>query len=232
MVVQSLLSLQSSFSPQFLFVISLTIFAILLCVMADSILPKLSHYMKDRREDDVLIFFNVIVCGTILWPLLFFAVFKHIDVCPWILVGLLWPVCLGILQIYDMYYNRCEEMHDVQERRGVMISGIHIDTSTVISFSFACATFFWAIGNVGNKEKLVPAARLILVVLLICIAFIVPTQHIVDNSQRYCLYIRALQRVAVNYTIGLLIASLIVVISNCAKVIQDPQLVQTSSVQV
>ena len=227
----SVLSSLSSLSLQSLFLISLVIFAILFCVMADDILPRLSHFMKHRREDDVLIFFNVIMCGTLLWPLLFFTVFKHIDVCPWILIGLLWPVCLGILQIYDMYYNRCEEIHDVQERRVVMISGINVDTSTIISFAFACATFFWAIGNLGNKEKLIPAARLILVVLLICIAFIVPTQHIVDNSQRYCLYIRAVQRVAVNFTIGLLISSLIIVITNCAKVIQEPQLVQMSSVQ-
>jgi len=198
-------------------------------LISDTMLPTLTHFAKQRHEDDMLIFFNVLMFGTLIWPLLFINIFPSIDTCPWILVGLMWPIGLGILQMYDMYYDRCEEIKDHQERRSTLIGGIHFDSSTIISFAFACATFFWAIGNLGNKEKLIPAARVILVVLLICVGFIVPTQNIVDNSQRYSLYIRAMQRIAVNYTIGLLITALIIVISNC--VYYDPQLTQTSSKQ-
>jgi hypothetical protein len=201
-----------------------------MCFVSDNTLPTLSHFTKQRCEDDILIFFNVLMMGTLIWPLLFMNVFKNIEHCPWILIGLLWPIGLGMLQMYDMYYDRCEEIKDHHERRSSLIGGIHLDTSTIISFAFACATFFWAIGNLGNKEKLIPAARVILTVLLICVGFIIPTEHIVDNSQRYSLYIRAMQRVAMNYMIGLLITALIIVITNCVSN-YDPQLRQTSSKQ-
>ena len=223
-----------SISAVFLGMMVVVCFAI--CLFSDTFLPTVSHFTKQRREDDMLIFFNVVVIGTLLWPLIFMNIFKNIENCPWIVIGFLWPVGIGILQMYDMYFDRCEEVKDHQERRSSLIGGIHFDSSTIISFAFACATFFWAVGNMGNKEKLIPAAKIILTVLLICVCFIVPTQHIIDNSQRYSLYIRAIQRVAVNYTIGLLITALIIIITNCVAVKvnignQEPQLTQTSSKQ-
>lgn len=206
------------------------------CLLSDSALPTVSHFTKQRREDDMLIFFNVSFIGAILWPLIFMTVFRNIENCPWIVVGFLWPVGMSVLQMYDMYYDRCEETKDNQERRSSLIGGIHFDSSSIVSFAFACATFFWAVGSMGNKEKLIPATKIILTVLLICVLFIMPTQHIVDNSQRYSLYTRAMQRVAVNYTTGLLISALIIIITNCVAfkvtaVNQDPQLTQTSSMQ-
>ena len=199
------------------FIVGMTLVAVLVGTLSERMLPSVSTYMKQRNEDDVMIFFNVSLAGTLLWPLLFVGVLGAdiIRQCPWTLIGLLWPIAIGVLQMYDMYYDRCEDIRDNQEQRSHLIGGIHLDSSTVISFAFACATFFWAIGNVGNKANLMPSARIIMMALLLCIGFIVPTQHFLDNNQRYSIYVRVAQRVGVNCAMGLLITALIIVMTNC-----------------
>lgn len=192
-------------------------FAFSLIAVSDDVLAPLSNFLKQRHDDDTTVYFNVIVIGTLLWTGIWCAVigFDTIRACPWILIGLLWPLVMGIFQLYDIYYERCEDTQDHQQQRTHLIGGIHIDTSTLISFSFASATLFWAIGNIGDKKNLLPAARIIMVALLICIGFIVPTQHFIDNNQRYATYVRVSQRVAINYAMGFLMTALIVVLTNC-----------------
>lgn len=190
------------------------------CLMAsvsDQSLPPLSHYLKQRRDDDTLIYFNVIVIGTLLWTAIWCAVvgIPLIQKCPWILIGLLWPMAMGVFQLHDVYYDRCEDAQDHQQQRTSLIGGIHLDTSTVISFAFASATLFWAIGNAGDKRNLVPAARIIMVALMICIGLVVPTQHFVDNNQRYATYVRVAQRISINYAMGFLMTALMIVLTNC-----------------
>lgn len=191
--------------------------ASVLGAVSDQSLPPLSHYLKQRHDDDTMIYFNVIAIGTLLWTGIWCAVvgFDLIRSCPWILIGLLWPLMMGVFQLYDIYYDRCEDTQDHQQQRSGLIGGIHLDTSTVISFAFASATLFWAIGNIGDKRNLVPAARIIMTSLLICISLVVPTQHFVDNNQRYATYVRVAQRVAINYAMGFLMTALILVLTNC-----------------
>jgi hypothetical protein len=193
--------------------------AFIFIAVSDDILPTLSHFLKQRRDDDMLIYFNVLVIGTLLWTGIWCAVigFDTIRVCPWILIGLIWPIAIGIFQLYDIYYDRCEDTQDHQQQRTHLIGGIHVDTSTIISFSFASATLFWAIGNIGDKKNLLPAARIIMVSLLLCIGLVVPTQHFVDNNQRYATYVRVSQRVIINYAMGFLMTALIVVLTNCVN---------------
>jgi hypothetical protein len=193
------------------------ILALLLSCVSDKCLPPLSHYLKQRRDDDTMIYFNVIAIGTLLWTGLWCMVvgFDLIRQCPWILVGLLWPIALGFFQLHDVYYDRCEDAQDHQQQRTHLIGGIHLDSSTVISFAFASATLFWAIGNIGDKRNLIPAARIIMFALLICIGLVVPTHHFVDNNQRYATYVRVAQRISINYAMGLLMTALVVVLTNC-----------------
>lgn len=192
--------------------------AMLLSCVSDKCLAPLSHYLKQRRDDDTMIYFNVITIGTLLWTGLWCAVvgFDLIRQCPWILLGLLWPIALGLFQLHDVYYDRCEDSQDHQQQRAGLIGGVHMDTSTIISFAFASATLFWAVGNIGDKRHLIPAARILMVALLICIGFVVPTQHFVDNNQRYATYVRVAQRISVNYAMGFLLTALVVVLNNCA----------------
>jgi len=193
------------------------ILALVLAGVADGALPPLSHYLKQRRDDDTMIYFNVITVGTLLWTGVWCAVvgWSMAQQCPWILVGLLWPMALGLFQLYDVYYDRCEDAQDHQQQRTHLIGGIHLDTSTVISFAFASATLFWAIGNIGDRRNLIPAARIIMVALLLCIGLVVPTQHFVDNNQRYATYVRVAQRVSINYAMGFLMTALMIVLTNC-----------------
>lgn len=205
--------------------------AILMMLCSDRLLPPLSHHMKQRREDDSIIYFNVITIGTLLWGIIWCQSvgMELIQRCPWALIGLLWPIALGVFQLYDIYYDRCEDIQTHQQQRVHLIGGIHIDTSTIISFAFACATFFWAIGNISSKQNLIPSARIIVIALLLCIGLIVPTQHFVDNNQRYSTYVRVSQRVTVNYAMGLLITALIIVLTNCVTMTKSTTPVVDSS---
>jgi uncharacterized oligopeptide transporter (OPT) family protein len=58
--------------------------------------------------------------------------------------------------------------------------------------------------------------------LLLCIGLIVPTQHFMDNNQRYATYVRVAQRVFVNYAMGFLMTALIIVLSNCVVSLSKP----------
>ena len=129
---------------------------------------------------------------------------------------------LAIFQIYDFYHEKCEEVHDHQVQRIAFIGGLQLDTSTVISFAFASASLFWA---VGNRQNLLPSIRILVVALLICIGLIVPTNHFIDNNQQYTTYVRVFQRVCINFALGFVMTALVVLLTNCSE-----HLLQTGSI--
>ena len=193
--------------------------ALLIAFTSDDTLPPLSQHMIQRREDVSMIYFNVMTIGTLLWPVLWVSVvgIDLIKDCPLAFLGLLWPFLLGIFQLYDIFYDRCEDIRDHQQQRATLIGGVHVDTSTVVSFAFASATLLWSIGNLGLKLNLIPSARLIMATLLLSVSFVIPTQNFIDNNQRYSVYVRVGQRVCVNYATGFLLTALIIILSNCVK---------------
>lgn len=181
-------------------------------------MSPLSDYTKTRGDEDELIFFDVLTAGTLFWTLVWFVVmgFDKLYQCPLLFVAFLWPILLGIFQLYDVYYERCENIQDSQQQRMHFIGSIHTDTSTVVSFAFACASLFWAISSRGTGAvNVLSSIRILIVALLICIGLIVPTQHFLDNNQRYTTYARACQRVFVNYSLGFILTALMVLLANC-----------------
>jgi hypothetical protein len=190
--------------------------ALIIISVTSKTLSPLSRYIKQRGDDDTIIYFSVIAIGTLLWPMLwFFALGPDIvKKCPTLLIALLWPIGLGIFQLYDIYYDRCENIEDHQSHRASLITGITGDTATIITVSFAIGTLFIVL---GIKQQLFSPARLLVIGLIICIGLIFPTNHFVDNNQQYTTYVRVAQRVFVNYCIGFIITALIVAVTNCIE---------------
>ena len=189
---------------------------VLILSLSGKTLSPLSKYIKQRGDDDSVIYFSVLVAGTLLWPLIWFLALgpEPVKKCPILLVALLWPIGLGIFQLYDVYYDRCENVDDHQHHRASLITGITGDTATIITVSFAIGTLFMVL---GIKQQLFSPARLIVIGLIICIGLIFPTNHFVDNNQRYTIYVRMAQRVFVNYCIGFIITALVVAVTNCIE---------------
>jgi hypothetical protein len=191
-------------------------FAISITCVINQTLPPLSNFLKQRGDDDIIIYFHIITIGSLLWPFIWYFVIglDIIKECPILIIAFLWPILLGLIQLIDVYYDKCEDIQDFQQQRMVLIGGIHTDASTLISFSFALASLLWVLRDQQNP---LPSARIVVMALLLCIGFIVPTYHFMDNNQRYTTFIRVAQRVCVNYAMGFIITALIMVLSVCVK---------------
>jgi hypothetical protein len=176
----------------------------------------LSNFIKNRRDEDEMIYLHIITAGTLLWPLLWYTVlgFSCLVKCPLLFIPFIWPILLAAFQIYDFYHEKCEDVNDHQVQRIALIGGLQLDTSTVISFSFATSSLFW---SVGNRQNLLPSIRILVVALLICIGLIIPTNHFIDNNQQYTTYVRVFQRVCINFALGFVMTALIVLLTNCSE---------------
>jgi hypothetical protein len=177
-------------------------------------LSPLSNFVKSRADEDEAIFSQVITIGSLLWPFIWYCTvgFSALQSCPILFFPFLWPIVLGIFQLYDFFHERCEDVQDHQQQRIAVIGGIQLDTGTVVSYAFASASLFWA---AGNRQNLLPSIRILVLALVICIGFIVPTNNFIDNNQRYTSYVRAAQRVFVNYSMAFIMTALVILLGNC-----------------
>lgn len=186
---------------------------LLICVSGKTLAP-LSKHLKQRGDDDAMIHFNVITIGTLLWPIIWYLTigFTSIKTCSVLLIAFLFPILLGVFQLYDIYYDKCEDIQDHQQQRTSLIGGIQTDNATIISFAFAMGALFFIL---KDRENLYPSIKMVIIALIICIALIVPTQNFVDNNQRYTTYIRVAQRIFMNYALGFILAALLILLANC-----------------
>ncbi len=177
----------------------------------------ISKYTNQRGENEMMIYVSVLLIGSLFWPIVFYLIVGWDNIferIPFASVALIWPIVLCGIQLYDIYHDHLEDIQDLQSKRVSIFSGIQADTSTIVSFSFAIATILWVL---GDKQNLVPSAKLVVVVLLFCMAFILPIHQFVDNNQTYALVTRAFQRILMNYMTGLILMSLITVLTSCFR---------------
>lgn len=190
--------------------------AVIIAHRSEKILSPLSRY---NRHEEFLASYTAVVIGILAWTCVWILVvgFEAIRSCPYILLGCVWVIALGLFQLFDLFHGNCEDTSDSSQRRSRMIRGLHSDTSTIVSMTFATGTLLWAMANVGNKANLFPAAKLVMVSLILSLAFIVPTQRMAGHSQRYVLYVRGAQTVALNYATGFILTALLLIFSNCSS---------------
>ncbi len=182
-------------------------------------LSPISRFLKQRGDDDAIIYFNIMAIGALLWPLVwYFTVgFAALKNCPSLLIAFVWPILLCTFQLYDTYYEWHEDTQDIQDKRHSLVGSIHIDSATVVSFAFAIGSLFWIIKMLQDKHNILPSVRLIIITLIVCIACIIPLTHFVNNNQRYTTVARVSQRIFVNYASGFIMSALIMVLSGCYK---------------
>lgn len=190
--------------------------SILIITSTNCALSPISSFLRHRGDDDFIIRNNILTGGALLWPLLWYFIigFNVFSQYPALIIAFIWPIALCAFQNVDMYHDYQEDTRDVQEIRYSLVGGIHVDNSTIVSFAFAFGALFWLVKDRGD---FMPSIKLIVFVLLICITLIMPLTHFVNNNQRYTAVARTAQRVCVNYTFGLIVAALIMVLYNCSN---------------
>ena len=188
----------------------------LLFYISCSCLSPISGYVKQRGDDDEVIFLHSMVIGALLWGVVWWMLigFEVFETVPALLMPFFWPILLTLFQIIDTHYDRCEDIQPPHAQRQQLILGIRADTGTIISTSFAIGTLLVALGRTSAHT---PPIRLVVVVLLLGIGFIVPTHYFVNNNQRYTVFVRVLQRMIVNYSIGFIMAALVLIWNHAPK---------------
>jgi hypothetical protein len=192
--------------------------AVFIATYTNRTLAPISRFLRQRGDDDAVIYYNVMAIGVLLWPMLWYITigFDALKECPTLFIAFLWPIVLGIFQLVDIYYDKHEDVQDSQQQRITLIGSIHSDGAAIVSFAFAIGSLYWSVSRTtGDHINLIPSVRIIIVSLLVCIATIVPLSHFANNNQRYSTVARVAQRVFVNYAVGFIIGALIIILAHC-----------------
>jgi len=191
--------------------IFLILLALGILVYSRYIFSSQSFHVMDRGDDDQLIGSSVLAAGILLWPVIWDAVvgYDKLFSCSPLYIAFAWPIVLLLFQMYDSHCDYQEDIENVQNQRHDIIKAVQSDSGTIISVAFAMGTIFLVMSRLGNEKILYESVRIVIVALIMCIAFIMPTANFMDNSHRYTVYIRYSQRVFINYVVGLVVAALI-----------------------
>jgi hypothetical protein len=187
--------------------------SVVVCVMW--IFSPHSQYLNERGDDDVMLMQGTLCAGMLLWPVVWDMLIGYDSLTqqPILLLAFLWPILVSLYQIMDRHHDEDEDLSNSDQRRRFNIMGVQGDASTLISIAFAMGGIFMVMPHISqNKNMIRNAAYIVVVALLFCIALILPTTNNVINSQRYTHLFRNIQRVAINYSLGLIMAALLIVV--------------------
>lgn len=189
--------------------------SIIIIISSNCTRSSQSFHIKDRGDEDYRIHTSVLAAGIFLWPVVWdYAIgYDKLFKIKSLIFAFLWPCLLLLFQIYDSSHDYREDIDHVETQRTRFLKSLHSDSSTIISIAFAMGTIFLVMSRLGHDETLYLSSRIVITALVICIAFIVPTSNFLNNSQSYTIYVRNLQRVFVTFSIGLIMASLLMMFS-------------------
>lgn len=141
--------------------------------------------------------------GAILWPAVFhmFVGLDTVQSVPLLMIALIWPIVLLVHDLSSIHHQTME--NEVRRSR----QGMQLETNAVSSLTFAIGGLLMT--HMGRRwaESAVP---LLSGVVFLCIAFITPQlalqAHSIENIR-----VNAMQRVALVYCIGLLSATVLLI---------------------
>lgn len=139
--------------------------------------------------------------GAACWPLLYyFAAGKAVidKNNSYFLLGYVWPM---IMIGYDM--TKLGASHITAESNNI-VESVQIDANSLIQTAFAFAMLSLGGGLVGDKKLTI---TLVMLSLMLCISFIVPTPAASKNS-RGAVIAAATQRVLFYYAVGFIVTAL------------------------
>ena len=157
---------------------------------------------------------SIYCVGALLWPVVFYFIAASSYAAlrdPYIVFGFLWPLVLLMMDIafVTQRFRRSESEEESlsNELRGSggMLIGAAWAVGALLAVIASKKIVSPASGGEGWSET---AARLVLIALLLCIAFLIPSpQH---NARSYfSLQYRSAQKVMLNYAIGLFVVGVV-----------------------
>ena len=191
------------------------IIAVVLCVSILTTQEALQ--IKDRRYDGNrlrIVLNGVFAVGILLWPLLFDVVvgFDKLDMASGtasvlVAVGFLWPV---VLIMVDMLHvcrrKKYADAHESRSREDELRGNANI----LIGGAWALGALLSVVkGSTGDYPQSREGAKIILVALLLCIGFVIPTASNPARSYESNM-IRSGQKTMLNFAIGLFISGIAV----------------------
>lgn len=142
-----------------------------------------------------------------IWPVVWDAIIGYalLTRVPFTLLGFAWPMLLTLI---DLTYSVNSGSH-VSTQRAFGLATISTDTSTILSLTFSVALL---LTSLGTSDKTKASVSLLFYGLLILAALILPVPALnPDSSAGFA--VSTLQRIAINYTVGIILASLALNIS-------------------
>lgn len=176
-----------------------------------------SPYVCERGDDQRMLQMLTLFSGMFLWPVVWYALigFQVFDKYPALVIAFLWPVLMTFYQVMDERYDQEEDLRDTVGRRNNHMAAVKTESSALISTAFAMGGMFMVLSRLNNDNNVLQSSSyLVIIALLICISLMIPASNSFINSQRYTHIFRNVQRVALNYAMGLIMASLIIVVSS------------------
>lgn len=192
---------------------------VVLCTLLGTvwIFSNNSPYVCERGDDAVVIQRSVLFSGIFLYPVFWDLIIGY-DILmenKALVFAFVYPMLVTFYQIIDDKYDQEEDMSDVLGRHSRKILGIQGESTTIISTAFAMGGLFMILPTLTKDSNVIRnASYMVVIALLICVSLMLPTANYVVNSQRYTYIVRNIQRVCLNYALGLIIASLIIIVSS------------------
>ena len=151
----------------------------------------------DDEENMCYLYSGVLLGGMLLWPVLFDLCIGLRDLVkrPRMMFGFFWVPLIMALDMGFVVRGSTQGELPFQHHE------LSQDTSTIISAAFAMGSLFYA------SARNYSATHILMYALLLCIAFIVPTVT-VPRGTKQAVLVRSVQKVALNYAIGLVICGI------------------------
>ena len=140
--------------------------------------------------------------GILAWPVLWDAIIGYalLTNAPFTLLGFIWPILLNGIDLALSANSRVA----VSAQKIFGLSSISADTSTILSLTFSVGLLLTSLSNSKAAAASVPVLFYGLILLA---AFILPVPAL-DPTTVGGFTVSSLQRVAINYTLGIIIGAL------------------------
>lgn len=139
----------------------------------------------------------------LLWPMIFGVIvgWAKVNEYPILSIAFFWPL---LMIVWDSCSSLTDESPVEAEKRS---SNTKVNANVIVGAS-------WAVGSllvVITKSSTLPpeAARILLVSVVLCVAFVVPFMVEFDLRSPLARSMRAIQRTVMQYSIGLFIAGIV-----------------------
>jgi len=114
-----------------------------------------------------------------------------------------------VLLLYDLYQTRIRTVHDYAAHK---VAALKQNTAILITASFAVGSLLAVArkkNGIGEASESVHSARILLISLVLCVAFVIPITTDMDPRGTMSKLIGSVQESMLKYAIGLFVGGII-----------------------